>query len=419
LVASHVNVAMMHGRGCYDPASGDSGNGNMCPRLLRNLVAAIDRAGVRDVLRLGMFDDTGAYQGTRDTVENRPQSERFDLADHASFRFFWDHNMKVWFDTVPKDLWYRMNGRPVVAFWSLSSYFFANQRGNASQLLRTLRANFQARYGEDPLFIVDDTWITEDPTITTSDAQGRNAWFDPNRNVSTLTSWGGATWGAAVPGYRNPSTLPGCGASCREQTRRDGATFRTALTQAQSTRFTLLEGWTNVAESAGTYRSAAWTYPNQYLNLVREFADPNVTTLKLEAEAADAFTDFSPENLGGTYRPGALDVGRLQEPQGWFVGWTEGGESLTFKDLALPCGTYRFTGRFATPLDGQTVHLQVGANVMGATVVSKTGSWDSYGLVHLGELRVPAGRDDVTLVFESGGVNVDWVFARRVSSVCH
>jgi hypothetical protein len=35
-------------RGCFDPASGTDGNGNMCPRLLSNLVAAINRANAAD-----------------------------------------------------------------------------------------------------------------------------------------------------------------------------------------------------------------------------------------------------------------------------------------------------------------------------------------------------------------------------------
>jgi dephospho-CoA kinase len=44
LLHSRVNVVMAHGRGCYDPISGIGGNGNMCPRLLTRLVAAIDAA---------------------------------------------------------------------------------------------------------------------------------------------------------------------------------------------------------------------------------------------------------------------------------------------------------------------------------------------------------------------------------------
>jgi hypothetical protein len=414
LLASRVNVVMAHGRGCYDPNTGDTGNGNMCPRLLRHLVDAIDRAGAGDVMRLGMFDDTGAYQGTRTQVDGLPESARFDLADHSSWRFFWDHNMRVWFDQVPKRLWHRQDGRPVVAFWSLSSFFFSNQRGNASALLRDLRAKFQQRYGEDPLFIVDSSWINEDPTITATEAQGVNDWFDPNHSVFTYHPWGGTRWGATVPSYRNPDTQPGCGASCREQGRRHGDAFREAMAAGRDARFTLLEGWTNVVESAGFYRSDAWDYPNQYINLVRETADPSLRTLKLEAEGADSYVDFSPENRGGQFRGGPADIARLNEPAGWYVGWTEAGESLTFRDLALPCGTWRLTGRASAASAGQKLHVEVGGQVLAAVEVPQ----GAFGLVHLGELQLRATRTDLTVVFDSGGVDLDWVFLKRASTAC-
>ena len=65
---------------------------------------------------------------------------------------------------------------------------------------------------------------------------------------------------------------------CWDVLRNDGATLRQALVAGQSARVMLLEGWTNIAESAGFYRSESWTYPNQYINIVREFADPESRT---------------------------------------------------------------------------------------------------------------------------------------------
>ena len=128
---SRVNVVMAHGRGCFDPNTGLDGNGNVCPRHLSKLVAAIDRAGAGDVYRLGMWDDTGAYPGARNHVDNLPDGTLLNLADRNSWRFFWDYNMRIWFDTIPSRLWYRLDGRPVIAFWSLAGAFFSHQQGNA------------------------------------------------------------------------------------------------------------------------------------------------------------------------------------------------------------------------------------------------------------------------------------------------
>ena len=418
LLHSRVNVVMAHGRGCYDPTSGLVGNGNMCPRLLTRLVAAIERAGARDVMRLGMFDDTGAYQGTRNTVENRPQTTRFDLSDHTSWRFFWDHNLKVWFDTVPRELWFRLDGKPVVAFWTLSSYFFSGQSGHASLMLRELKRLFRDRYGEEPAFILDSTWVNEDPTITAADAVGVNDWFDPSQKNFTYHSWNGARWGATVPGFRDPDTVPGCGAPCREYGRRDGASLREAFTAGANAKFILLEGWTDIAESAGYYRSDAWRFPNQYIEIVRQAADPTTPTLRLEAEAADTFSDATPGNSGGAYRGGDLDIGRIGAG-GWHVGWTDAGEWLRFKEVAHACGTYRYTARVATPLNGQRLKLRVGGLDFGEVEVPNTGSWDHYQPVHLGQHAVAAGRPDVTVELTTGGVNLDWVFVKKASGNCN
>ncbi|GMU60247.1 MAG: hypothetical protein AMXMBFR34_20100 [Myxococcaceae bacterium] len=236
LLASRVNVVMVHGRGCLSADSGDQGNGNMCPRLLRHLVAAIDRAGARGAIRLGMFDDTGAYQGTRNLVEGRPWEERFDLADRTSWRFFWDHNMRLWFDTVPKDLWYRLDGRPVVAFWTLSSYFFANQRGNGSALLRELRAKFLERYGEDPIFICDSTWATTIRPSPRPKRRGSTTGSIPTA-ASTPTTLGAARSGAprcpatAIPTPARGAARP-AGSDCDATARRCARPSRRAGTRA-------------------------------------------------------------------------------------------------------------------------------------------------------------------------------------------
>jgi hypothetical protein len=415
LLTSRVHVVMAHGRGCYGPDEGTDGNGNMCPRLLTHLVDAIDRAGAQDVMRLGMFDDTGAYQGARNTVDGLPGDTRFDLGDATSWRFFWDHNMRIWFDTIPSNLWYRLDGHPVVAFWSLSSFFFQNQEGNASTLLADLRQRFEERYGEEPLFIVDTTWASEDSTLTEADAEGVNDWFGPPDNHYTYRDWGGAIWGATVPGFRDPDTLPGCGEPCREVGRQDGQALRDALDAGRDARFILLEGWTDIAESAGYYRSSSWRFPNQYIGVVREHADPDVPTLRLQAEAADAFFDQSPDNLGDAdYREGDLDTGRLADGTGWFVGWNDAGDWVEYQEVRLSCGTYRFTARVAADAV-QTVHLEVDGASLGAVEVAATAGWDDYALVHLGAVELAAGPHDLRLVADTGNVNLDWFFLRRAA----
>jgi hypothetical protein len=411
---SRVNVVMAHGRGCFDLTTGLDGNGNMCPRHLSKLVAAVDRAGAGEVYRVGMWDDTGAYPGARNHVENLPGSTLFDLADTTSWRFFWDYNMKIWFDTIPSRLWYRLDGRPVIAFWSLAGAFFSNQQGNASRLLRDLRAKFQARYGENPLFILDQTWTQLDSTITTDDGQGMNAWFGPPGNSYTYRTWGGSSWGAMVPAFRDPQTTPGCGNACREVPRRDGQALRDALAAGLTAKFSLLEGWTDIYESAGFYRSSTWRLPNLYINVVRESADPTPATLRLQAEAADLLSTQSSIADAATrvYRKDVTNIGKLADGTGWYVDWTKAGGWLEFSEVTLGCGTYRLTARVAAATQ-QTIHLEVDGTSLGAVTVPPSGGVTSYELVHLGAVKLAAGKHNLRLTADTVGINADWFFIRR------
>jgi hypothetical protein len=79
LMFSRVPFTLMHGRGCYDltNTADDAGNGNMCPHVLSQLVAAVNRAGDANVAKFGMFIDTGAMPGFRSHFTGK--SGLFDL----------------------------------------------------------------------------------------------------------------------------------------------------------------------------------------------------------------------------------------------------------------------------------------------------------------------------------------------------
>lgn len=417
LLFSRGHVVLAHGRGCYDPNNGDDGNGNMCPRLLRHLVSAIDRANARHVMKLAMWDDTGAYQGTRNIVKGLAEGTRFDLSNtNEALEFFWDRNMRIWFDTIPKDLWYLHNGRPVVAFWSLSDYFFSNQRNNARVLLNALKDRFRSRYGMDPLFILDSTWTQLDPTISAQEAYGVNSWFNPLVSNYTYTWWNNSRWGAIVPSFKDFNFRDGCGTSCREIQRGSwGQSFRNALNAGRDAEFTLLEGHTNVAESAGFYRSNKWETPNLYLNIIREYSDPLTQSLRFQAEASDSFNDATPNtNQGGAYRFDGLDVGKLSGPKGgWFVGWTQAGEWIEYKQIHLSSGLYRVSVRVASGVNTNKISLVLNGKVVNSVSFPSTGGYGSYKVISLGDHSLAHARHDIKIVVDQGNPNIDWFFFKK------
>lgn len=419
ILLSRQTFIFLHGRGCWDanPGSANSlrGTGNMCPRLLTGFVQAVERLGLQDIVRVGMWDDTGMYRAARNVILGRNDT-LFDVGDESNWRFFWDHNIRIFFDTIPGYLWHRINGRPVIASWHLRNSRFSNQQGNASRMLQWIKGEFRARYGVDPFFILDRTWFEVDSTVSASQADGQHTWFNPLQNSFTYNTFRGSTYGVVVPGFRDENNLPGCGTPCREIPRRNGQTLIDGLAAAGTrSGIVLLEGWTNMIENGGFYRSSVWDYPTQYINIVREFSDPAPETLLFQAEGADRFFDTTSENQGGQYAVRALDVGALSDGTGWFVGWTQPGEWLEYQQVRLGCGVYRFTAKLATSRDNCSIRLGLG-NLPSVDLPNTGGR---YVLVHLGEVLLTSiGRYDLRIEFESDGIDLDWFFSKRTTSQC-
>ena len=418
LLLARVNVVMLHGRGCWDLESGTQGSGDMCPRVLTKLVEAVKRANAQEVLRFGMWDDTGAYNKALQHVEHLPRHTKMDLSNRRNWKYFWDHNIKIWFDTIPREWWFLMDdGRPIIASWILKDDKFTNQQGNASSLLKWLKLQFRERYGVEPLFILDRTWFEVDSTITSNEAVGAHGWFKPESNFQSSThsyrEYNGATWGVIAPSFRDSQTVSGCGKACREVTRRDGETLVGALDQGRQAKFILLEGWTDMIESAGFYRSNSWSYPNKYNNLVRRYADPEPETLRFQAESADTLVGKSRAN---PFRTGNFDIQELHDNSGWFVRFSEAGEWLQYQEIQLGCGTYRFTARVATIFEDKNIRLDLDG--FDNVEVPVSNDWQDFQLVHLGEINLHAGKYNLKIVSDSGDVNIDWFFVKRTNKKC-
>ncbi len=420
LLFSRLHVVLAHGRGCDDKGNGDEGNGNMCPRLLRHMVAAIDRAGARSLIRLGMFDDTGAYPGTRKSHENLPNDEPLDFSNvEQTLSYMWERNVKIWYDTVPKDLWFLWNGRPIISFWSAAPVFMRNiENGGAKRVLGELRRRFQERYGLNPIFILDDTWF-RDRTLTPTDAEGQTGWFNPSapsNGTYSIKSWGGKKWTTTVPSFKDTNNLPGCGAACREQPRNGGSTLRRAFDSGRDAAFIQLEGFTNLWESAAFYRSPSWEYPNLYLNIIREYSDPELKTLRFQSEGADTYSDSDGVNQGGAYRRGGIDVSALPG-SGWAVTHTQPGEWIEYQSVLTPNARYKFTGRLAASVSDARVHLEVDGQNLGVVRIPRSTNASEYHLLSLGSVSLSPGRHNFRLVFETSGVHSDYIFMKLDNGV--
>jgi hypothetical protein len=174
----------------------------------------------------------------------------------------------------------------------------------------------------------------------------------------------------------------------------------------------ILEGWTDMVESAGFYRSEAWAYPTQYINLIRRYSDSSPMTLRFEAEGADFFFDTTEENLGGGYSDRSLDVEMIPNEQGWYVGWVEPGEWLEYVDVQVGRGTYLFSARVATSRRDTSMHLLLRG--IPATALPFTN--DTFQFVKLGETYLSAGRHNFRILFETSDIKLDWFFMKQTTA---
>ncbi|RBQ07879.1 DUF5010 domain-containing protein [Pedobacter miscanthi] len=325
------------------------------PRKLVNLVQAMDRRGVANKFKLAIFDDCPSSWAANRNVDNgqgyQPTSPKFDCGNTVNYKYIWDLNIKTAFQNIPDAKRFKYNGRPVVFFWSVTTNWADNYgNGNLKKILQYIRAQFQATFSQNPYLVIDKSWIDRDPTVNdpaVTDAV--HNWFTM-ANPHTLYTFNGVKVGSGVPGFRVVQ-----GATNMFIDANHGQRFITTLngTKGAGAVLTLLEGFTDVSENAAIFRNKDVTYydyPNQRINIVRGYSnDPFPTTLKVEAEGCDFYSDVTPGNSGGTFRDGDIDVVKTGDVLGgWHVTAAQANEWMEWREIPFRAGNSKFQLRYSS-----------------------------------------------------------------------
>lgn len=307
------------------------------PNKLANLCAAMDRRGLGSAFKIAIFDDTPASwtaNRNKDKGSGYGYNPPFDCSDTTNYKYIWDYNIKLCFEKVPDAKRFKIDGKPVVIFWSANAPFLTNQAGNLKPILQYIRAKCLAVFGFTPYLIVDQSWLVRD--VTCNDPLVVDAvhnWFVPPGSWS-LRTFNSVKIGCAVPqfqysgisSYINPN---------------HGQTLITGLenTVNAGAKLTLIEGFTDAAESAALWRSndtVYYDYPNQRVNILRRYTQQAYPeTLKLEAEACDYFYDVTPGG-NGIFRSGDIDIVKTADiGGGWHVTAAQANEWLEWKEIPM------------------------------------------------------------------------------------
>jgi len=115
-------------------------------------------------------------------------------------------------------------------------------------------------------------------------------------------------------------------------------------------------------------------------------------------------------NNGWQYRNDGVDIERSQDAQGYEynVGWTEGGEKLTYTVNIQANGFYSMFARVASQGGGgKFVLLQDGQPVTGVIDVASTGGWQNWSTVQADNIQLSAGTHQLSIFIIQAGFNLN------------
>jgi hypothetical protein len=345
---SKVDFIWAHGRGEPDAQNEiidrdfKEGAGGMPCRGLSLLADAIKRNPYsKNNLKIAYFFDSAAaftsagistfYTGTMDY-----RNEDFR-------NFIWEFAVKKWYQTIPKEMLFTLPdteglGRTItpMQWWTCG---IGNKWGNSTiemtgaegivGFFNFLKEKMETEFRITPAWILDKSFFDQGGQAVKDIAYGTQAWFIWGQSTTDMRLHNGKTFAFAINGGRiplyeavhndwNPYTdegtftgnnynqikTKGYHVNALDENRepRLRSFYETATTQ--NAEWIILESWFDWQEGTTWYRSnhREYAYPNQHLNLCREYADKETTSLLLEAESADEFYDRTQGNSGGAYR---------------------------------------------------------------------------------------------------------------------
>lgn len=140
-----------------------------------------------------------------------------------------------------------------------------------------------------------------------------------------------------------------------------------------------------------------------------------------QAEDYASYNELTAGNSGGQYRPNEpVDIEATTDTGGGFnVGWVSAGEWLQYPVTIATATTYQTQLRVAVPAAGRRVRLEVdGVNVSGSVTLPATGGWQSWTTMSLPSVSLSAGAHTLRVVFETEGINLNWLRVAATANSC-
>jgi hypothetical protein len=401
---------------------GSQPNTSKNPTNIAPCVAALDNEG--NVTKLAIFDDNATSWVAQNSEANGhgfATSFPFDISNTNNWKYIYDYNYKLFYQTVPDTNRFKISGRPVIIIWTGNKAFITNMQGDASRALLYVRQRCQTDFGFNPYIILSQDFFTSDTTCSNSGvADAGEHWYVPPSQSFTLQRNLGVPIGALAPSYHDPSQANYMAAN-------HGVTLENGLigTVGAGALLTIGEGFTDWAEEAAllrgrnadangnalTYNQTFNDYPNQRIGLLRKYSqNPFPGNLLFEAEGCDTYGGAAGGNgLTNYFRNGNIAIQTTTDTGGgWNVGWMAAGEWLEWTNVPLNSHPH-FLVRTATPNANIMAHFVIDGVAQAAKTLPNTGGWQTWTTYDFGAYGTYTNSyHTVRIVFDSGNVNFNW-----------
>jgi hypothetical protein len=401
-------------------------NTNNPPTMIAPMVAAVNRRGLASQLQFAIFDDNAASwtaQYNLSIGNGYGYTTPMDLANPNNWKFLYDYNYKLFYQTVPDANRFKINGRPVIIFWSTGTTYITNIQGNLSRALLYVRQKCQADFGFNPYIVAGSSAITRDTTCTNAGVlDALQGWFTagPSGPAYTMRSYSGVSVGVGVAEFQHPGQSGFLDPN-------HGQLFESNLanTVGAGALLTLLEGFTDYEEDAAMWRArnldangnvlsysqTLYDYPNQRIGILRKHSrNPFPSSLLFEAEGCDYFGGANGGNgKVNFYRNGNIAIETTTDTSGgWDVSWIQSGEWFEWEQVPLN-GTPHFLVRMASSNTGRTGHFVIDVVAQASQTLPNTGGSQNWVTYDFGSYGTYANSyHTVRFVSDNGGISFNW-----------
>jgi hypothetical protein len=145
----------------------------------------------------------------------------------------------------------------------------------------------------------------------------------------------------------------------------------------------------------------------------------DIPKLTVQAEDYDlggqnvAYFDKTLGNTGGQYRDDDVDIWRYGSDT-YYTGSNATGESFNYTIDVPSDGLYWLELMASTPNDSRQVKIEFdGVDKTGSMTIPNTGGWTDWQTLST-QVELNAGQQEMRLMIESGGFNVDWITLEHI-----